>query len=259
MIHRDADLPDISTRIRPKLFSRLFPALSFYYGAYSVFARAAKVVRSGRSEIEVFANASHEMGRIVQRIGGRIIVENADVLRRLEGPCVVAGNHMSSLETMVLPGYIMPIIPMAFVAKKILMSYPLVGEVLGASKPIIVGRENPREDLMLMTKEARDRLKQGISVVVFPQTTRTTEFSEAHFNSIGAKLAKREGVPLIPLALKTDLWGNGKRIKDIGKISPELDVHFRFGEPLDAVADEKAAHKACVQFIEDSLREWNAL
>ncbi len=246
-------------RVKPRFFSRHFTALSFYAGVFGVFYRAAHVVRTGRTETEVFAGASREMARVVQRIGGRIVVENLDVLRRVNGPCVVAANHMSSLETMALPGYIMSVVPMAFVAKKSLMSYPWLGEVLAASKPIIVGRDNPRDDLITMTRESKERLARGVSVVVFPQTTRTTEFSPDNFNSIGAKLAKRESVPLIPLALKTDLWGNGKRIKDLGKVRPELDVRFRFGEPLDAVADEKAAHKACVDFIGDSLREWGTV
>lgn len=243
---------------RPGLFSRLFPAISFYTGAFFVVRWAALIVRSGNTELEVFANASIGVRGAVERVGGRVIVENLDVLRRLNGPCVIAGNHMSSLETVVLPGLVMPVTPMTFVAKKSLLKYPWLGEVLAGSKPIIVGRENPREDLKIMSAEAHERLSRGVSVVVFPQTTRTSSFEPESFNTIGAKLARRENVPLVPLALKTDFWGNGRRFKDLGPIRPELDVRFRFGEPLDPQTDERAAHRACVDFIASSLKEWGA-
>jgi hypothetical protein len=42
------------------------------------------------------------------------------------------------------------------------------------------------------------RLKQGISIVVFPQTTRMVDFDASQFNSIGVKLAKKAGVPVVP-------------------------------------------------------------
>ena len=45
-------------------------------------------------------------------------------------------------------------------------------------------------------------------------------FDPTLFNSLGNKLAKRNNVPVIPLALITDAWGNGKYIKEAGKIDP---------------------------------------
>jgi 1-acyl-sn-glycerol-3-phosphate acyltransferase len=254
-----SDLPTIfnSYPPRPGLFSRLFPALTFYSKTLMVIVRAARDVRAGRRDLGLFVDNSLGEARAVNAVGARIIVENIDILRTLKGPCIIAGNHMSSLETMVLPGLIMPIMPMTFVAKKSLTKYPLFGTALMACDPIIVGRDNPREDLRIMTAGTHDRLSRGISVVVFPQTTRTKVFAPEHFNSIGAKLAKREGVPLVPLALKTDLWGNGRWMKDIGRIDPKLDVRFRFGEPIDAAADDREAHRKTVEFIEATLEEWH--
>ena len=50
----------------------------------------------------------------------------------------------------------------------------------------------------------KQRLQKGISIIVFPQTTRTVRFEPENFNSIGVKLAQRAKVPIIPLALRTD-------------------------------------------------------
>ena len=66
---------------------------------------------------------------------------------------------------------------------------------------------------MLMSKGV-EHLKNGTSVIVFPQKTRAAEFNPEEFNSIGVKLAKRAGVPVQPLALDTSFWGRGKFISE---------------------------------------------
>lgn len=242
---------------RPGFFARTFPSLVFYSRVAGVVLHAHRYIKAGKGQPQLYIESSLNISKAVNAIGARVIVENADVLSRLSGPCIIAANHMSSLETVTLQGIIMPFRPMTLIAKESLMKYPFFSTPLKACDPIIVGRANPREDLRIMTTQTHDRISRGISVAVFPQTTRTTEFSPDRFNSIGAKLARREGVPLLPLALKTDLWGYGSLVKDLGKIDPRKDVHFRFGEPIDA-SNEREAHQKCVNFIASTLDEWRA-
>ena len=40
-------------------------------------------------------------------------------------------------------------------------------------------------------------------------------------------------MPVIPLALKTDMLRNGKIIRDIGPVCPENDVWFEFGPAME--------------------------
>ncbi|HNX04087.1 MAG TPA: lysophospholipid acyltransferase family protein [Opitutales bacterium] len=243
-----------SERIRPGLFSRMLPSLLFYSRIAGILVKTAREIDAGKGCYELYSLRSADIARAAKSVGARLIVENAEVFKTA-GPCVVAGNHMSSLETMVLQSVMMPFCPMTFVAKAALMKYPVFSTPLKACDPIIVGRTSPREDLKLMMEQTHDRITRGISVVVFPQTTRTVVFSPEHFNSIGAKLARREKVPLVPLALRTDFWGCGWPVKDLGRIRPELDIRFRFGDPVDS-SDERLAQKKTVDFITASLKEW---
>ena len=80
--------------------------------------------------------------------------------------------------------------------------------------PIVVGRTDPRKDLEAVMNGGVELLKNGISIVIFPQSTRSVEFKPEEFNSLGVKLAKKAGVDVVPIALKTDFWGNGKLIKE---------------------------------------------
>jgi 1-acyl-sn-glycerol-3-phosphate acyltransferase len=77
------------------------------------------------------------------------------------------------------------------------------------------------------------------------------------FNSIGIKLAKRAGVAVVPLALKTDAWAPGKFLKDFGPIDPSRKVHFAFGEPVSVEGSGREQHETVVAFIQGKLEEWN--
>jgi 1-acyl-sn-glycerol-3-phosphate acyltransferase len=120
----------------------------------------------------------------------------------------------------------------------------------------VVGRDNPREDLKTVLEEGQKRLEEGISIVIFPQTTRSAEFDPKKFNSLGVKLAKRCNAPVVPFALKTDAWGLGRRLKDFGPIRPEKTVHIHFADPLMVRGSGKEEHSAVVAFIEKKLAAW---
>jgi 1-acyl-sn-glycerol-3-phosphate acyltransferase len=121
-----------------------------------------------------------------------------------------------------------------------------------------VTRTHPRQDFKTVLDEGAVRLGRGISIIVFPQTTRTEHFEPSQFNSIGVKLAKRAGVPIVPLALKTDAWGNGRRLKDFGRVDPTKGVHFSFGAPLWVTGRGAEAHQAVIRFIGDRMERWRA-
>ena len=179
-----------------------------------------------------------------------------DNLRKVEGPVVFVGNHMTTLETVVLPSIIQPIKKVLFVVKEELTRYPVFGPVCAAREPIVVGRENPREDLKIVLEEGSKKLQEGKSVIIFPQRTRSTIFEAESFNSLGNKLAKRNNVPVIPIALLTDGWGNGKYIKEAGKIDPTKPVYFAFGEPLTITGTGAEEHQKVIDFIAGKLKEW---
>ena len=179
-------------------------------------------------------------------------------IEQLNEPCVIIGNHMSLLETIVLPVMIRPIRKVTYIVKQGLLHYPVFGHVMRSRNPIAVTRTNPRNDLKAVVDGGMERLKRGISIIVFPQTTRMPVFDQSQFSTIGVKLAQKADVPIVPLALKTDAWGNGKYLKDFGKIDPDKHVHFAFDAPIRVKGRGAAAHMAIIEFITQKLAEWSA-
>jgi 1-acyl-sn-glycerol-3-phosphate acyltransferase len=162
------------------------------------------------------------------------------------------------METLLLPAMIQPITPVTFVIKEALLSYPVFKYIMRSRDPIAVTRTNPRQDLKTVLNEGTDRLSKGISVIVFPQTTRSHNFDEQQMSSIGVKLAKKAGVPIIPLALKTDCWQNGKPIKDFGRLDTTKMAHFAFGEPITITGKGDTEQAAVNAFIAGKLKDWEA-
>ncbi len=198
--------------------------------------------------------------RMIERAGGRVHILHADVLEALDGPVVFAANHMSTLETFCLPCMILPHTPLSYVVKQSLLKVPGFGPVLAATDPIVVTREDPRQDLKDVLEQGCKHIAAGTSVCIFPQTTRTPVFDAGQFNSLAEKLAARAGAPVAPVAIKTDFWGIGRLIKDFGPVHPERDVYFAFGPPVQPGrgAAGRKAHAAIVEFIRANLTAWGA-
>jgi 1-acyl-sn-glycerol-3-phosphate acyltransferase len=238
--------------------ARRFPRLFLYPLVWKHIGAGACVALRGRYSDEFWALNSRQVLRALEYVGCSIHAEGLEHITELQGPCVFVGNHMSALETVILPGLIAPRRPTTFVVKRSLTTAFAFGHIMRSRDPVVVDRKNPRDDLAAMLTGSEERLARGISVVIFPQATRSPYFDREHFNSIGVKVAKRCNVPLIPLALKTDAWGCGSQgvLKDYGKVTPELPVHFRFGKALRVEGNGKEEQEHLCRFIEDSLAAW---
>ncbi len=246
----------LSPRGSVSLLARAFPSFSFYRVLAGIVWTSGSKAKKGRYGSAEWVESSHDTLQALERVGVRFEITGVRHLEDLDTPCVVIGNHMSILETFVLPGVIQPIRPVTFIVKESLMTYPVFGHVMRSRDPVAVTRTNPRQDFKAVMEGGKERLDKGISVVVFPQTTRTNFFDPGEFNTIGVKLAQRADVPIVPLALLTDAWGNGKRLKDFGKIDPTRKVSLAFGEPLRVTGRGTSEHQAVVAFIQERLRMW---
>ncbi|HHS13066.1 MAG TPA: 1-acyl-sn-glycerol-3-phosphate acyltransferase [bacterium] len=242
----------------PGWTAECFPGLYFYWKIAGVVLRASKYARRNQYSDERWIADSLQILKILENTGVRVSIDHMDRLRRLKSACVFIANHMSTLETFVLPCLIQPHRKSTFVVKQSLVEYPVFKHVMINLQPIVVTRENPREDLKTVLEQGIRRLREGISIIVFPQTTRHVDIHLSHFNTIGIKLAARAGVPALPVAVRTDAWGNGKWIKEFGRIHPEKPVHFSFGEPISVTGHGKQQHQTVVNYIKSRLSEWFA-
>ena len=145
-------------------------------------------------------------GRLMRRFGRttsdltpmwRFRVEGtppADIDRR---GYVVVANHES-----VADPFLLSHLPwdMRWVAKQELFELPLIGRLMkyGGDIPLRRGR---RESVVEMLAECRRTLEAGLSVMLFPEGTRSKDGALLPFKDGAFELALATGAPVLPIAL----------------------------------------------------------
>jgi 1-acyl-sn-glycerol-3-phosphate acyltransferase len=255
----DADNYHTPQKAKLSFYDRLFLDSRIYftikYGLIVLRTRSEAIRKV--YDTRAWTNSSFEILKFIERAGGIFHITGMDNITRPEGPVLFISNHMSTLETMILPSIIGTQKELTFVVKESLVRHPFFGDVMRSRDPIIVGRTDPRKDLEAVMEGGLERLNNNISIVIFPQSTRSVEFKPEEFNSLGVKLAKKAGVKVVPIALKTDFWGNGKFIRELGPLDHTKHIHFKFGEPMMITGNGKEENQSIINFIKNSLEEWN--
>jgi 1-acyl-sn-glycerol-3-phosphate acyltransferase len=227
-----------------------------YHFIKSIFRTRSEAYK-GIYDTQHWIDSSHEIFTYIEQCGGKFHITGFDHLRNSQGPVVILSNHMSTLETMIFPGIIQPLKEVTFVVKDELVRHWAFGAVMRSRHPIVLSRSNPREDFRIVMDQGFESLKKGISVIIFPQSTRRIHFLASEFNSIGTKLAARAGVQVIPVAIKTDFWGNGKFTGYLGPLDRRKPIHIAFGSPINVSGNGKKEHQHMIDFIRNHLSLWD--
>lgn len=119
-------------------------------------------------------------------------------LEHLPGrPVVVLANHQSEWETIFLYAILAPVCP---ILKQELLRIPIWGWAMRMTEPIAINRSKRHEASKSILTQGVARLKQGMTVVIFPEGTRVPAGSIKGFSRGGAKLAMAAQVPILPVA-----------------------------------------------------------
>ena len=137
------------------------------------------------------------------------------------GSMVVLSNHQSQWETFYLQLLFQPL---ATIMKRELLNIPGFGWGLRLLKPIAIDRSNPRDAMRQMLEKGKHRIEQGISVLVFPEGTRSSEGSKKYARG-GAALAIESHAPLIMVAHNAGTyWPPHQLIKYPGTIEVHISA-----------------------------------
>jgi len=135
-------------------------------------------------------------------------------------PHIVMSKHSSTWETLAL-NFLFP--PLAFVAKKELLSIPFFGWAFRFASPITIDRKAGTDAMQQIAKQGRERLGQGFWIVVYPEGTRIRAGRRAHYKTGGARLALELGVPIVPVAHNAGyLWPKGVLGKRAGTVTVSI-------------------------------------
>jgi len=129
--------------------------------------------------------------------GVRVEVEGLEHLHK-GSPYIFMSNHQGSYDIFALLGCL----PFQFkwLAKKELFSIPVLGWGMAAVGYISIDRAGTRETVEAMNKAAQ-RIREGMSVVVFPEGSRSPDGSIQPFKKGGFTLSIKSKTPIVPIAI----------------------------------------------------------
>ena len=157
---------------------------------------------------------------ILSTAGVKVTVRFAEPLDRRR-PYIFMPNHVSALDIWAL--YVAVPIPLRMIAKKQLGDIPLFGWAMRAGRFIFIDRQNPASARRSID-DATGFIRQGHSVLIFPEGTRTRDGKLGPFKKGGFHLAINSGAAIVPIAIRgaRELMPRGQlRIKS-GQVTVDI-------------------------------------
>jgi len=137
-------------------------------------------------------------------------------------------NHQSNFDIPVLVQALPPF-QLRWIAKKGLLWIPIFGWAMWAAKHIFVDRADSLAALKIL-RLANQRIAAGISVVVFPEGTRSTNGKLLPFKRGGFVLALKTKTPIVPVTIN----GTGKLLaRGEWRVRPGA-INVTIGAPIAA-------------------------
>lgn len=158
-------------------------------------------------------------------------------------------NHRSYFD-IVLTYMRMPNLT-GYIAKKEMLKWPLLRVWMKYLHCLFLDRDNVKEGLKTILT-AIEKVKQGISIFIFPEGTRNKEndtFLPFHDGSF--KIAEKSGVPVIPIAIVN----SASILEDHMPWIKKTSVVIEFLKPVDISQLDKETKKHIGNYISDQIRE----
>ncbi len=114
------------------------------------------------------------------------------------GGVLFVANHQSNFDIPILVGHVPR--DKGFIAKAELLKVPSFSRWMKYIGCIFIDRNDPRQSLTAIN-EAAERLKEGHSLVIFPEGTRSADGKVGQFRAGGLKLAMKAKVPIVPVTI----------------------------------------------------------
>ncbi len=179
----------------------------------------------------LFIRLTDLTGRTIVRCLTRVRVEGLDNARGLTGPVIVASNHVSNADGVLVASWITPALKrrMYLLGKQEALEWPLIG--LGLRYNAVLGIRRGAADLEAF-RAAKRILDDGHVLGIFPEGTRSPTAALQEAKDGLAILALRTGATIVPVGCaNTDrFWPRGKGPQFGGWVGLRVGRPFRLDE-----------------------------
>ncbi|MCT2534443.1 1-acyl-sn-glycerol-3-phosphate acyltransferase [Aquibacillus koreensis] len=172
---------------------------------------------------QVFETPKQVSQNVIKKIGVRVHTKGMDKLP--DGPVLFVCNHQGLFDILVLLGYAGK--PLGFIAKQEIKKIPIIPAWMKQMHCVFIDRTDRRGAIKVIN-EGIENIKQGQSMVIFPEGTRSRGGKVNEFKSGSLRLGTKAEVPIVPIAIE----GTYKILEaNDGKIKP-ADVYLEVCDPI---------------------------
>lgn len=185
--------------------------------------------------------------------GVRVAVERHPGVLPRTGYAVIA-NHQSLLDIAMIGGFLYSNFPKYVAKAELGRRIPSISLNLTRGGNALIDRKDRLQSVRAINEMATVAQARGVSVVIFPEGTRSSDGTLGEFKRAGseAMLRAADQLPVVPAAIDGS-W----RVSDMFPVRFGSKVHIRFGEPIPRhEGDGGEVLDATRSFIEQSLAEW---
>lgn len=189
--------------------------------------------------------------RILARALTRVRVEgDLDAIPR-EGPVILAANHISNADPVVIGAWLTPRLGrrIHWLGKREMFDWPVVGWMARHGGVVPVDRAGADVEAFRL---ARRVLDAGHVLMVFPEGTRSPTGALQRPKDGLALLALRTGATIVPIGVSGSdrVWPRGRALpRPGGRITMRVGAPFRLADELPPDLDRKAATGAATDLI----------
>jgi 1-acyl-sn-glycerol-3-phosphate acyltransferase len=181
--------------------------------------------------------------RIFARGMSRIHIEGDLAAIPREGPVIIAANHASNFDPVVLGAWLTPALGrrMQWLGKKELFAWPVVGWMARNGGVHPVDRGAADADAFRLAKRILD---EGHVLFVFPEGTRSADGALHAARDGVAVLALRTGAAIVPIGISgsNGVWPRGQKLPHPGgRVTVRVGEAFRLADILPPDVDRKTA------------------
>ncbi len=196
-------------------------------------------------EIDAIRDLQHKWGiGVLERFGVKLHVRGLEHIP--QGPVLFVSNHQSYAD---IPIFVAAIDrQIAFFAKAELSQLPIFGSWIKAVRSILIKRKDARAALKAV-ETGGELLKQGFSIGIFPEGTRSRGPNMLEFKRGSLKIATRYQVPIVTVVIK----GSYKSYEENGYPQP-ADVDIVILQAVETEGLTKAEAHGLAAKIEELIR-----
>ncbi|MBQ6622043.1 MAG: 1-acyl-sn-glycerol-3-phosphate acyltransferase [Mogibacterium sp.] len=238
------------------------PAFLKVLGEINTFNRLAPQLEKARAEEDyrkereiILKGTSEFADRITEKLGFTVTILGEENIPD-EGPVFIIANHQSFADIYAIY-YAIRKFQLGFIAKSEFEGFKPLATAINYTRSVFIKRGDAREAVELM-RTTTGMLRNGFTLAVFPEGTRSRGADMAEFKPGSFKFAQKAKVPILPISLEGGyhLWEEkGSYQKTHIKVKIHPLVHY---EQMDR-KQQLAANAEIEETIRKGLEELRAL